>query len=151
MTIQQAIEHYLKQIKRSKSPRTAATYGQGLRTFVSCMAESDDKIDFSQTDVSMLSPHWLEIFLNSLQKQSVSTERLYTTAVAGFYHYVAAQDWAEINLSTLDFEMSQRRSQGKRLHVFPENDVEKLLDYIQKEGTRTPKNLVDKLTLYSPP
>jgi len=148
MTIQQAIERYLKQVKRSKSPRTAATYGQGLRTFVSCMAESDEEVDFSQADISTLSPHWLEIFLNSLQKQSVSTERLYTTAVAGFYHYVAAQDWADINLSTLDFEMSQRRSQGKRLHVFPENDVEKLLDHIQQEVTRPPKNLADKLTLY---
>jgi integrase/recombinase XerC len=115
---------------------------------VACMAESDEKIDLTQADISTLSPHWLETFLNYLQKQAVSTERLYTTAVAGFYHYVAAQDWAEINLSTLDFEMSQRRSQGKRLHVFPENNVEKLLDHMQQAATRTPPHLADKLALY---
>jgi site-specific recombinase XerD len=148
MTIQQAIDHYLKQVKRSKSPRTAASYGQGLRLFATCMAQSNEPTDFARADITTLSPHWLEIFLNSLQKQSVSTERLYTTAVAGFYHYVAAQDWAQVNLSTLDFEMSQRRSQGKRLHVFPENNVEKLLDYVQLEVTRPPQKLADKLTLY---
>ncbi len=146
MTIQQAIERYLKQIKRSKSPRTAVTYGQGLQAFTRCMAKSDDEIDFAELDISALSPHWLETFLDYLHKQSVSTERIYTTAVAGFYHYVAAQEWAEVNLSTLDFEMGQRRSQGKRLHVFPEGDVDKLLNYIQQEVTRTTKTAVEKLT-----
>jgi site-specific recombinase XerD len=148
MTIQQAIDRYLKQVRRSKSPHTATAYGQGLRAFAACLAQSKTKIDFDQVDVSLLSPHWLEMFLNQLHKQSVSTERLYTTAVAGFYHYVAAQEWAKINLSTLDFEMSQRRSQGKRLHVFPEGDVEKLLDYVQQEVTRPTKTRVEKLTLH---
>jgi site-specific recombinase XerD len=148
MTIQQAIDHYLKQVKRSKSPRTAVAYGQGLRAFAVCMANSEENISFEQAGINTLSPHWLETFLNQLQKQSVSTERLYTTAAAGFYHYVAAQEWTKVNLSTLDFEMSQRRSQGKRLHIFPEGDVEKLLDYIQQEATRPAKTLPKKLTLY---
>ncbi|MBN1994379.1 MAG: tyrosine-type recombinase/integrase [Anaerolineae bacterium] len=148
MTIQQAIDRYLKQIKRSKSQHTAATYGQGLRAFADCMFGADDPINFAEADISALSPHWLETFLNQLQKQAVSTEHLYTTAVAGFYHYVAAQEWAEVNLSTLDFEMSQRRSQGKRLHIFPEGDVEKVLAYIQKEVLRPSKSHAQKLTLY---
>jgi site-specific recombinase XerD len=148
MTIQQAIDRYLKQIKRSKSPHTATAYGQGLYAFTTCMAESEENINFEQADISTLSPYWIETFLNQLQKQSVSTERLYTTAVAGFYHYVAAQDWIKINLSTLDFEMSQRRSQGKRLHIFPEGDVEKLLDHMQQEATRPAKTLAEKLTRY---
>jgi integrase/recombinase XerC len=148
MTIQQAIDRYLKQVRRSKSPHTAATYAQGLRAFAVCMAQSEAEIDFEQSDISTLSPHWLETFLNQLHKLSVSTERLYTTAVAGFYHYVAAQEWAKVNLSTLDFEMSQRRSQGKRLHIFPERHVEKVLDYVQQEVTRPTKTRIEKLTLY---
>jgi integrase/recombinase XerC len=148
MTIQQAIDRYLKQVRRSKSSHTATAYEQGLRTFATCMAQSEAEIDFTQADISTLSPHWLEIFLNQLHKQSVSTERLYTTAVAGFYHYVAAQEWTKVNLSTLDFEMSQRRSQGKRLHIFPEGNVEKVLDYVQKEMVRLTKTHSEKLTLY---
>jgi site-specific recombinase XerD len=54
MTIQQAIERYLKQVKRSKSPRTAASYGQGLRTFAACLAESDEEIDLAQADITTL-------------------------------------------------------------------------------------------------
>jgi site-specific recombinase XerD len=148
MTLQEAIDRYLRQVKRSKSAHTAAAYGQGLKAFAACLAESEAAIDFDQVDVSALSPLWIEIFLNRLQKQSVATERLYTTAVAGFYRYVAAQEWAALNLSTLDFELNQRRSQGQRLHIFPEADVEKLLAYMQEAVNHPPKALADKLALY---
>ena len=133
MTIQAAIERYLKQIKRSKSPNTAAAYGQGLKAFAACLAESEPPVEVEKAEVAQLSPLWLEPFLNELQKQAVSTEHLYTTAVAGFYRYVAAQEWAELNLSTLEFELSQRRSQGKRLHIFPEKSIEKLLAHLEEE------------------
>ncbi|RPJ55786.1 MAG: hypothetical protein EHM12_11555, partial [Dehalococcoidia bacterium] len=148
MTIQQAIERYLKQVKRSKSQHTAAAYGQGLRSFAACLAAGETKINFDQADISTLSPHWVEIFLNQLQKQAVSTEHLYTTAVAGFYHYVAAQEWTALNLSTLNFEMSQRRSQGQRLHVFPESNVEKVLEFVRNQATHPPQDLGEKLALY---
>lgn len=148
MTIQDAIERYLKQVKRSKSQHTATAYAQGLKAFAQCMAESDDQIDFEQADIKTLSPLWLETFLNQLQKQSVSTEHLYTTAVAGFYKYVAAQEWAALNLSTLQFELSQRRSQGKRLHIFPEGDVAKVLDAMPQLVTQPAETLIEKLTNY---
>ncbi|MBI1877569.1 MAG: tyrosine-type recombinase/integrase [Chloroflexi bacterium] len=148
MTLQEAANRYLQQIKRSKSPRTAAAYEQGLRAFAVCLAASDLKIDFAEAEVNTLSPRWIEIFLNQLQRQTVATERLYTTAVAGFYRYVAAQEWATPNLSTLDFEMSQRRSQGKRLHIFPEDSIEQLLAYMQQAAADPPPHLADKLTLY---
>lgn len=148
VTIQDAIERYLQQIKRSKSRHTLAAYRQGISAFVTCLAEMDPPVDVSQAEVSTLSPLWLEQFLNQLQPQAVSTEHLYTTAVAGFYRYVAAQDWAAINLSTLDFELSQRRSPGKRLHVFPEADVEKLLDVMAAAAQTPPETMNDRLTLY---
>jgi site-specific recombinase XerD len=147
MTIQEAIDRYLRQIRRSKSSNTASAYRQGLKAFAACMAQSDAEINFAEAGIETLSPLWLELFLNQLHKQSVSTEHLYTTAVAGFYRYVAAQEWTKLNLSTLDFEMSQRRSQGKRLHVFPEGDVEKVLAYIQDAVKFPTKTLVAKLTI----
>lgn len=145
MTIQEAIERYLKQIRRSKSANTAITYGQGLQAFASTLAASELEIDVAEAEVTTVSPHWLEIFLNDLQSQSVATERLYTTAVAGFFRYVAAQEWAAINLSTLDFEMSQRRSQGKRLHIFPEKNIEKLLTSMEKAVADLPEKKKDQL------
>ena len=148
MTIQEAIDRYLRQIKRSKSSNTATAYGQGLQAFASCMVLLNEAaVDFEEVDIKTLSPLWLEPFLNDLQKQSVATERLYTTAVAGFYRYVAAQEWTDLNLATLDFEMSQRRSQGKRLHIFPEGKLEVLLDFIGKESKRPVKSRAEKLAL----
>ncbi|MBN1218654.1 MAG: tyrosine-type recombinase/integrase [Anaerolineae bacterium] len=148
MTIQEAINRYLKQIRRNKSPRTASAYGQGLRVFADCMAQSKEKIAFDRVDIKALSPNWIELLLNRLQKQSVATERLYTTAVLGYYHYVAAQGWTNLNLATLDLEMSQRRTQGKRLPVFSEGDVEKILDYIRQKLTHPPQTDAERLTLY---
>lgn len=148
MTIQAAIDRYLKQIRRSKSAHTAAAYSHGLKAFVACLAESDAKIEVNETDIGQLSPLWLELFLNQLQKQAVSTEHLYTTAVAGFYRYVAAQEWAEPNLSTLEFELSQRRSQGKRLHIFPEKSLEKLLAHLEEELALPPQEMPDRLAFY---
>lgn len=148
MTIQDAIDRYLLQIKRSKSRHTLTAYSRGLAAFAECLAGSRPPIDLGETDIGELSPLWLETFLNQLQRQSVSTEHLYTTAVAGFYRYVAAQEWAEVNLSTLDFELSQRRNQGQRLHIFPETDLEKLLDYMQQAVTQPTKSLTEKLTIY---
>jgi site-specific recombinase XerD len=152
MTIQDAIDRYLKQIKRAKSQHTVEAYGRALALFGECMA--GDGLEFSQMDVSALSPLWLEPFLNHLRRQSVSTEHLYTTAVAGFYRYVAAQDWAALNLATLDFELSQRRNQGQRLHLFPENNLEKLLAYMENLAAHQPvdlpaaKNTADILTVH---
>lgn len=147
VTIQEAIEHYLQQIKRSKSRHTLSAYRQGIAAFVACLAGGKPPVDVLQTEISTLSPLWLEQFLDQLQEQAVSTEHLYTTAVAGFYRYVAAQGWANINLSTLDFELSQRRSPGKRLHVFPEADVEKLLDFVAATLQTPPEKMSDRLTL----
>ncbi len=148
MTIQEAIERYLQQIKRSKSRHTLAAYRQGLTAFAASLANIDPAVNVAQADVTTLSPLWLEQFLNQLQPQAVSTEHLYTTAVAGFYRYVAAQGWAAINLSTLEFALSQRRTPGKRLHVFPENDVEKLLNFVADAAQSAPEKMSDRLTLY---
>ncbi len=148
MTLQEAAELYLRQIKRSKSRHTAAAYEQGLKAFAACLAAGEPPLVFTETEVEALSPRWLEPFLTGLQQQSVATERLYTTAVAGFYRYVAAQEWAALNLSTLDFELSQRRRQGKRLHLFPEQGVEQILAHAQEQAAHPPETLVERLTLY---
>lgn len=146
MNVQEAIDHYLRQIKRSKSRHTLAAYQRGLSAFADSLAAGEAEVDFAQTDISALSPLWLEPFLDQLQKQAVSTEHLYTTAVAGFYRYVAAQEWATVNLSTLDFELGQRRSLGKRLHVFPENNLETVLEFMQGLAERPAKTLPQHLT-----
>jgi site-specific recombinase XerD len=147
MKIQDAIDRYLQQIKRSKSQHTLAAYSRGLLAFAECLARFNPPVEFAETDIADLSPLWLETFLDELQRQSVSTEHLYTTAVAGFYRYVAAQDWADVNLSTLDFQLGQRRRQGKRLHIFPESNLEKLLAHMQEIGQQPAKTVAENLTI----
>lgn len=148
MTIQEAIEHYLKQIKRGKSKNTAVAYQRGLKAFAECLAESKEAIDLAHTDITLLSPLWVEAFLDQLRHQSIATEHLYTTAVASFYRYVAAQDWASLNLSTLAFQLNQRRSQGRRLHIFPEEKLERLLENMKAYADRPFKLGYEKLAAY---
>jgi integrase len=71
---------------------------------------------------------WLASYLKNF---SSATERLYLTAVAGFYEYVAAERLAEINLPRLRLLIRQRaRRPGIRLPQFPAEDIERVIDFM---------------------
>jgi integrase len=78
---------------------------------------------------------WLAGYLKNF---SSATERLYLTAVAGFYEFVAAERLADINLPRLRLLIRQRaRRPGIRLPQFPAEDIERVLGFMSD-----PANLV---------
>ena len=94
MTVDEALELFLMQIRRSKSANTSAAYAQALRAFANTLAARD--VHPEKTEVTELLPDWLEWYLSDLQDFSVATEKLYATAVRSFYKFCAAQEHAAV-------------------------------------------------------
>ncbi len=127
-TLSQAIAAYLDSVHLSRSESTARTYANALNAFANLLVERGLPPD--ETDVRALSEEGIAWFAAALKGYAPATERLYLTAVTGFYEYLAAEQLAEINLPRLRLLIRQRaRRPGQRLPQFPREDIEKVLLY----------------------
>ena len=115
LTIEQAMDRYLDFLQNviGRNPKTVAAYRQGLSFFLETLRVQG--IHPASTPASSLSTEWLHPLLRELKTYAVATEHLYTTAVAGFYRYVAGEGWAEVNLARMDSLLKRRRRLGQRL------------------------------------
>jgi len=128
-TISQAISAYLAGVFSARTENTAHTYANALNIFSAVLKER--WMDPETSPAAKLTEDaiaWLAAFLKSY---SSATERLYITAVAGFYQYLAAERLAEINLPRMRLLIRQRtRRPGIRLPQFPANDIERILEFM---------------------
>ena len=111
------------------------------------MLESID-IDPADTPTNEISENWVSNFATSLKSYAPASERLYLSAVSGWYEYLAAENLAEINLPRVRLLIRQRsRRPGQRLPQFPQKDIETVLGYAQENllraRQRTPERLID--------
>jgi site-specific recombinase XerD len=128
-TISQAISAYLDSVALARSNNTARTYKNALRAFKSVLQER--WLDPESTSIENLSEDSITWFAEFLKIFSAPTERLYLTAVSGFYEYLAAERLAAINLPRLKLLIRQRaRRPGIRLPQFPVEDIEKVLEFV---------------------
>ena len=82
------------------------------------------------TPISTLPEDAVSWFIAALKVYSPTTERLYLTALSGFYEYLSAERLCEINLPRIRLLIRQRaRKPGQRLPQFPYNNIEKILEY----------------------
>jgi site-specific recombinase XerD len=127
--LKETIGKYLHTIKTARSEHTARTYANALSVFSRVMKERWQDPETTPTaNLSEDGIAWLAAYLKNF---SSATERLYLTAVAGFYEYVAAERLAEINLPRLRLLIRQRaRRPGVRLPQFPSSDIERLLEHV---------------------
>lgn len=127
MSIQDAMNHYIDVVQMARSEKTASTYRNGLREFCAVLrAHKFDPESRSPTDLSENAVGW---FISALKRYSPATERLYLTAVSGFYDYLAGEGLAEINLPRIKLLIRQRaRRPGQRLPQFPKDDIDKVLE-----------------------
>jgi integrase len=131
MSIQQAIERFLKTVSLARSKLTAETYGFALLAFKALLA--DNKIDPETTPVSELKEETVGWFAEWLKGHAPATEKLYLQAVLGYFEYLAAENLSAPNLPHLRLLIRQRsRRTGQRLPQFPREDIEKVLEYIQQ-------------------
>ncbi len=127
ITITNALTLYLTEIAQSRSPLTHRAYSQALRRFSEVL--TDRKINPSTTPISQIEVEWMAWFIETLRGYAVATEQLYLTALSGFYEYVAARDWATVNLPALKhLRRRHSRREAARLPPFPREEIEKILE-----------------------
>ena len=129
-TIAEAVQGHLKTVQQARSENTARTYANALGVFMRVLKEHWIE---AESPVAQLSEDGIAWMLSYLKVFSSSTERLYTQAVKGFYAYLAAEKFAEINLPRLDLFIKNRaRKPGQRLPQFPRDDIERVLEFASR-------------------
>lgn len=152
-TIAQAVAAYLDVVGLARSANTSRTYRNALQAFLQTLEAHD--LPPEHTPVTDLPEDAVAWFATDLKHHAPATERLYLSAVAGFYEYLAAENLAGINLPRVRLLIRQRgRRAGIRLPQFPREDIERVLGYaknLSEKPAETPqerlRNLRDRAFL----
>ena len=122
------INEYINTVTSARSANTGRTYRNAMNSFQLML--QDHKLAPDITPISSLPDDSVNWFLAALKVYSPTTERLYLTALTGFYEYLSAERLYEINLPRIRLLIRQRaRKPGQRLPQFPFNSIEKILEY----------------------
>ncbi len=136
LTISQAIERFLDSVSLARSENTARTYHNAMQAFQLMLA--DHKQPPTDTLIQNLSEEAIAWFAATLKDYAPATERLYLTAAAAFYEFLAAEQLANPNLPRLRLLIRQRaRKPGQRLPQFPRDKIEIMLDYANNLASKT--------------
>jgi site-specific recombinase XerD len=131
LMIADAINAFLDGVLLARSANTHRTYKNGLEQFQAVLLEH--KQDPQKTPVSALKEDAIGWLAAALKHHAPTTERLYLTAAAGFYEYLAAENLAAINLPRVRLLIRQRaRRPGQRLPQFPRDAIEQIVEHMLK-------------------
>jgi site-specific recombinase XerD len=123
-----SIRDYLDTVTLSRSANTARTYTNALNAFTLVLTEL--QIEPESASVADVQEDWIATFADALKVYAPATERLYLTALAGWYEYLAAERLTELNLPRLRLLIRRRgRKPGQRLPQFPRQQIETVIDY----------------------
>lgn len=126
LTIQDAVEAYLETVRLARSPYTARAYSNALQAFLAVLLER--RVDPAKTPVSQINEEAVAWLATASKDYAVATERLYLSAVTGFYEYLVAENLASINLLRVRSFIRQRgRRPGQRIPNFSRGAVEDVI------------------------
>jgi integrase/recombinase XerC len=135
-SISRVINAYIDTVTSARSINTGRTYHNAMTSFQMMLTEH--KLLPETTPIANLPEEALAWFIAALKVYSPNTERLYLTALTGFYEYLSAERLCEINLSRVRLLIKQRaRKPGQRLPQFPYNNIENILEYANKIAINT--------------
>jgi integrase/recombinase XerC len=127
-SIARVINAYIDTVTSARSINTGRTYHNAMTAFQIMLSEHNQPPE--TTPISNLPEEALSWFITALKVYSPTTERLYLTALTGFYEYLSAERLCEINLPRVRLLIRQRaRKPGQRLPQFPYNNIEIILEY----------------------
>lgn len=139
-----AIRAYLDGVSLARSANTHRTYRNGLELFQAVLIEH--KLDPQKTPVTELKEDAVAWLAAELKGHAPTTERLYLSAVTGFYEYLAAENLAPVNLPRVRLLIRQRaRRPGQRLPQFPREAIEQIVDVMLGLAGGTYENEVERL------
>jgi site-specific recombinase XerD len=126
ITIQETIVRYLDSVKLARSQHTFSTYQNAIHCFINTLNKNHLEID--KTDIQELTEDSIAWFASDLKEFAPTTERLYLTAVTGYFSFLAADNLIPVNLPRIKLLIQQRaRRPGQRLPQFPASDIDKVL------------------------
>ncbi len=135
ITIENAITAYCDRIAEARSANTARTYRNGMNVFLRVLKEH--KIEPIATSINLLSEDVITWVIVSLKDNTATTERLYLTAISGFYEFICADYLVPINLPRVRQLIKLRaRRPGQRLPQFPRNSIEQVLEFAESLSTK---------------
>jgi len=144
ISISEAVNAYIDNIALARSINTARTYRNALAFFLEVIISRGHLPE--TFPVASITEDWIAWLAVALKDYAPTSERLYLSAVTGFYEYLAAERLAEINLPRLRLIIHQRaRRPGHRLPQFPRNDIEQILAYVNNYTIRIFDDETDRL------
>ncbi len=144
-TVAEALEAYLDEIGKSRLKGTLTTYHYTIERFKKTLAEQGRPV--AETPLAQMSNEWLHWFLDDLRRLEPTTERGYLAPVLGFYEYVVAKNWLELNLTELRYFVKRRqRKLPERAQRFPRKQVEGLLAAMDRLANGPFKDDRERLT-----
>lgn len=146
ITITQAVNSYLSSVSDARSANTGRTYRNAMRSFLSIL--TDNRIDPDTYLVKDLSEDAVVWVASGLKTYSPATERLYLTALTGFYEFLAAERLVEVNLQRVRMLIRKRgRRPGQRLPQFPKDAIDSVLDYAESVIQTLPEDETERLRM----
>lgn len=134
-SILQSMDMYLDGVALARSPNTARTYRNAMNVLAATLLDREIEIDRLPT--SSVTEDWIAFFAAALKSYAPASERLYLSAAAGWYEFLAAENLASINLPRLRLLIRRRaRRPGQRLPQFPRISIDKVLEYAIKLAGR---------------
>lgn len=147
ITVDSTFKTYLDSVALSRSENTARTYHNALRAFEGSLNAND--ITPEHTPVADVSEDWIADFASFLKFYAPASERLYLTAAAGWYEYLAAEELTDINLPRVRLLIRQRaRRPGQRLPQFPRESIERVVAYAQELSTGNSEDERERMRAY---
>lgn len=145
--ISQAINDYLEVVQVSRSANTYRTYKNAMDHFSLVM--TSHHIDPEVFLVSELTEDSVNWTIKSLKQHAASSERLYLTALTGFFEYLSAENITSMNLQKVRLLIKQRaRKPGIRLPQFPKDAIGTVLYAVETFPINEDLEENDKLRLF---
>jgi integrase/recombinase XerC len=142
--LKQAVDDYLQTVKLSRSENTFRTYRNAME-FILQVCESH-KIKSDELPVSSFSEDTVTWLIQAVKDHAATTERLYLTALTGFYEYLAGENLADINLPRVKLLIKQRaRIPGQRLPQFPKHSIDTIIEAMTDQVNHLPDNENERL------
>jgi site-specific recombinase XerD len=143
-TIATTIKAYLYTVQMARSENTARTYHNALELFLSTL--KNNNLPPEEKNINTIKEDSINWLIAILKHYSPSTERLYLTAVYGYFEYLAAENLVPINLSRIRSLIRQRaRKPGQRLPQFPRKQIDKIIEYTKYLTNMPVNNEIERL------
>lgn len=132
MTISETCEQFLSEKFKKGTEHfkqnSYRTYRSGLEHFRTVLVENG--IDPTTSLPDEIPNDIMRLTLKGISFLEAGTEKVYTQALQGYLEYLAAEELCDINFAKISRDRKiYGRKLPKRLILFPEEDIEALIDY----------------------